>query len=514
MTDGHEEQFSGEIVVASRIVDTLSSGLYETPAACLKELINNSYDADATQVKVHVRPDAAVIIIEDNGHGMSRAAFERHFKRIAESHKRDESDLTASKRPKIGKIGIGFIAANELCDVMEIESTMKGSTELLHVRIDFKAMRTDPELRTREDDGVKKGDYEGTVRIAEEDAQFTRVYLTSITDNARDAMVARHSKGAEDTAPSLYGLKPDSIADRVAVGRLGSWDDLDLYSQTMLEVGLNVPVRYAPDWVEPPFAADLGPFEKAVKKLHFDVLYDGADLRKPIVLRQGDSRALLHKWEFDGEHVAAKGYFYAQQGAIKPIDVNGVLIRVRHAAVGGYDQSYLDFPSTVGPLFQDWISGEVWADDRLEAAMNIDRKTLRTTHPAYIELQAALHEELRVVLARCRKELWGAGSAERKAEKITAEGERLERVLATNKDRIGTAGARRVRQTWLPPAITRDSSAGDKEVTERAPKTEDLLRKYTVAELYEVCIDAAAEVLSERDLEKFLTALTQRLRRK
>jgi hypothetical protein len=514
MVEDDDNRFSGEIVVASRIVDTLSSGLYETPAACLKELINNSYDADAGHVNVHVRPDAELIIIEDDGHGMSRADFERHFKRIAESHKRDESDTTDAGRPKIGRIGIGFIAANELCDVMEIQSTMKGSDELLHVRIDFKAMRTDPELRKRADDGVKKGDYEGTVGPAEKDAQFTRVYLTSITDNARDAMVARHAKGAEDNAPSLYGLKPESIADRLALGRLGSWDDLDLYSQTMLEVGLNVPVRYAPSWVEPPFVADLKPFEAAADKLNFNVLYDGTDLRKPVVLRHGDRRALLHRWEHDGDHVAANGYFFAQQTAIKPVDVNGVLIRVRNAAVGGYAGSYLDFPSTIGPIFQDWISGEVWADDRLEAVMNIDRRTLRTTHPAYIELQKVVHEELRTVLARCRKELWGAGSAERKADRLTTESKRLERVLKTNRERIGTGGARALRQTWLRPSGPSKPSVGRANGKDLSPNTDDLLRKYTVAEFYEICIDAASEVLSERDLQKFLSVLTARLRRK
>jgi len=35
-------EFDGEIRVASRIVDYLSSGLYKSPAACLKELINNA----------------------------------------------------------------------------------------------------------------------------------------------------------------------------------------------------------------------------------------------------------------------------------------------------------------------------------------------------------------------------------------------------------------------------------------------------------------------------------------
>lgn len=512
MANVGDTHFSGEIVVASRIVDTLSSGLYETPAACLKELVNNSYDADATEVKVHVKPDADLIIIEDDGHGMTREQFERHFKRIAESHKRDDSETTQSGRPKIGRIGIGFIAANELCDVMEIESTKQGSAELLQVRIDFEAMRTAPELRRRDHDRVKKGDYEGNVLIAPEAEHYTRVYLTSITDNAREAMVAAHSKAAESRAPSLYGLNPDTIADRIALGKLGSWDDLDLYSQTMLEVALNVPVRYPPTWMEEPYHGEVKPFEDAVVALDFDVLYDGTNLRKPVALRHGTDRALLHCWEHEGDHVSAKGYFFAHQGAIKPVDLNGVIIRVRNAAVGGYDRAYLDFPATSGPIFQDWISGEVWADDRLELAMNIDRKTLRTTYPAYTELQQVVHRELRVVLGRCRRELWGAGSAERKAERIKVESERFERVVTSSSSRIGAGGARELRRAWLPPARPADATPADTKSDKN--KTEELLRKFTVAELYEICIDAASETLDERSRQQFISALTRRLQRK
>ena len=144
-THDEDAPFKGEIVVASRIVDALSSGLYESPAACLKGLVNNAYDADAENVGIYVKPDADEIVIEDDGTGISRSEFIRHFSRISESHKREDSDKTTRlrMRPKVGKIGIGFIAANELCDVMEIESTKSGSTELLLASIDFAAMRSD-----------------------------------------------------------------------------------------------------------------------------------------------------------------------------------------------------------------------------------------------------------------------------------------------------------------------------------------------------------------------------------
>src|SRR3954471_4095193 len=96
------ESFSGVVRVASSIVDYLSSGLYESSAACLKELINNSYDADATTVHVFVKPDADRIIIEDDGIGFTRDQFVEHFSHVSESAKREESDETESGRKKVG----------------------------------------------------------------------------------------------------------------------------------------------------------------------------------------------------------------------------------------------------------------------------------------------------------------------------------------------------------------------------------------------------------------------------
>lgn len=158
MITSPNEHFQGEITVAARIIDLLSSGLYESPAACLKELINNSFDADARHVDVFVKPDANRIIVQDDGTGMNRQEFERHFRRIAESHKRDDDDETATGRPKIGKIGIGVIAANELCERLEIFSTKEGSSDLLHVTIDFEEMRKPAHQRKKSGGDFVKAD--------------------------------------------------------------------------------------------------------------------------------------------------------------------------------------------------------------------------------------------------------------------------------------------------------------------------------------------------------------------
>src|SRR6266705_1498058 len=129
------EGFRGQIRVASKIIDYLSSGLYDSPAACLKELVNNSYDADGAAVHIHVQPDADQIVIEDDGEGMTKDEFIENFSWISETHKRDTSEVTTRfRRPKIGKIGIGFIAANEICEEMRVVSSKEGDPHAIDVR--------------------------------------------------------------------------------------------------------------------------------------------------------------------------------------------------------------------------------------------------------------------------------------------------------------------------------------------------------------------------------------------
>lgn len=499
--------FKGEIKVASRIVDYLSSGLYNSPAACLKELVNNSYDADATEVTVSVKPDADRIIVADDGTGMSRAEFERHFKRISESHKRDDADTTEAGRPKVGKIGIGFIAANELCDVMEIISTKKGSKDRLCVEVNFSEMRLDPENREREGDAYAKGDYAGRVDQAPAAEHYTRVLLKEIRGEARDifikASVSELDEGTEAfedrTAGrlSVYGRRAESV--RAMLERAHDWGDLDVYSQTMLRVGLNVPVRYLPNWYVDDTDSLLARLTREVEKLGFKVVYDGSDLRKPVILPAAPQGHLLRKVEISGDHVAVHGYLYARVGVLRPEWLNGVLIRIRHAAVGDYDRSWLGFKAAEGTLFQRWMSCELWADDRLEEALNIDRRTLRITHPAYVELQRAFHDELHEFLGEVRKTLYTERSTERRRGKAREEVARLREAVEQQSVRV--------------PKATRQALVEREKSLRSASKRElgSVLRSYSVSELYELALDVARETLPAADYRRFAAALARRL---
>ena len=59
------------------------------------------------------------------------------------------------------------------------------------------------------------------------------------------------------------------------------------------------------------------------------------------------------------------GYVYLQNGfAIEPMELRGLLVRIRNIAIGTYDQTFFEYPKIPAPPFY-WISGEIYAEKRL-----------------------------------------------------------------------------------------------------------------------------------------------------
>jgi len=380
---------------------------------------------------------------------------------------------------------------------MEVYSTKKGSTDLLHITINFDEMRKPPETRRKDGTDFVKADYVGEILTADKDSHYTEIFLESVRGEARDILAGAKPQSSSATTKSLYGLKPESIEAIFREERIGTWKDFDTYSETMLKIALNVPVQYYENWLPKQLLSKVREFIRETERLRFKVFYDGTELRKPIVFTP-KGKALIRRFEYDGKKVGAKGYFYAQHGAIKPTELHGVLVRIRHAAVGEYDSTFFGFSQTEASLIQSWVSAEIWADDQLEEAMNIDRRTLRETHPAYVELRDAVHGKLREVLTDAREHIYKAGSEARRTE---AAQESVDRVVAITRDRVQPVSARSAREitkVWR--------SEAKKEGGERA-----FLRKFSVAELYELVVEVASEVLPRSALEKFLKKLTDRL---
>ena len=380
---------------------------------------------------------------------------------------------------------------------MELLSTKRGSTELLHVTIDFSKMREEPEKqRDKGSIDVKKGDYVGEVLRAPRDDHYTHLFLEGIRGHARHVLASAASQLGEPARWSLYGLKPARAAETLADPLLGSWGQFDAYTETMVRVALNVPVRYHDEWMPARCRSNVRGFERETEKLDFKVYWDGAELRKPILF--ASSRCLVRPFRFDGRDVGAHGYFYAQPSTVRPQELHGLLIRIRNAAIGDYRPSFLGYPPTRASLIQRWISAEVWADDRLEDALNIDRKSFQITHPAYVELQEAIHEGLAGFASDVRRRLYGSGAAQRTRQRAKTEQRRIEDTVEAWSGAVGPQAARHIVSLWEDAAKSPDAQR-------------QLLRRYSVSELYDVVLEVAQDLLDPAQFKRFARALAERL---
>src|SRR5712692_9456404 len=112
------------IYLSAKVFGHLSQGLYRTPAGAIKELISNSFDADARLVRIHTDfPRFETFSCEDNGTGMSREEFLRLMDRgIGNSYKRAsaQNNTDILKRPFIGRLGLGILSLAQVCTRFEI----------------------------------------------------------------------------------------------------------------------------------------------------------------------------------------------------------------------------------------------------------------------------------------------------------------------------------------------------------------------------------------------------------
>src|SRR5687768_16271090 len=108
--------------VDSRLA-TLLSQEYSSSERALKELIDNSWDADAEQILVTLPEPLsdAPIIISDDGCGMTEVELRRHYLFIATDRRARNGGRTTGKNRLIkGRKGIGKFAGLMAASVMTL----------------------------------------------------------------------------------------------------------------------------------------------------------------------------------------------------------------------------------------------------------------------------------------------------------------------------------------------------------------------------------------------------------
>ncbi|MBT3304180.1 TIGR02391 family protein [Candidatus Woesearchaeota archaeon] len=137
-------------------IEHLGVRMYSTAPPVIAELVANSYDADATEVHIHLKDKVKKeIVISDNGHGMSFQDINDKFLRIGRNRRTEEESQTSPKgRKVIGKKGLGKLSFFGIAQEIEVQTIKDGKKNSFLMRW------TDI---TKKGDKTKQRDYAPTI---------------------------------------------------------------------------------------------------------------------------------------------------------------------------------------------------------------------------------------------------------------------------------------------------------------------------------------------------------------
>jgi hypothetical protein len=161
--DSNQIRFSVDAGIINRLGKELV-GRHET---AVSELVKNSYDADATEVKLifeNAQQKGGTLLIQDNGTGMTREQLINGFMRLSSSDKIHHPKSEKYKRIRAGRKGIGRFATQRLGNKLSIVTQTLSSDKAIKITINWDDFGTDKDLVsiTNNIEIVEKTKEEGT----------------------------------------------------------------------------------------------------------------------------------------------------------------------------------------------------------------------------------------------------------------------------------------------------------------------------------------------------------------
>ena len=180
---GDEHKYTMRI--SRPIIDKLGIQMYDRVSAVIAELIANSYDADATEVKITLpfgkylarrRNDGMVddlgyeVTIEDNGIGMLSDEVNKYYLKVGTNRRADRGETTLGGRLVLGRKGIGKLAPFGICREIRVITAggapnRSGQYELSDLSLQYDRAVSDEKEDYYPDAGPLDGstrDYRGT----------------------------------------------------------------------------------------------------------------------------------------------------------------------------------------------------------------------------------------------------------------------------------------------------------------------------------------------------------------
>ncbi|MBA9084940.1 signal transduction histidine kinase [Fontibacillus solani] len=121
---------------STNIKDLVGRRLVTNKISAIFELVKNSFDADADEVKVIIDPDKDLLIIQDDGIGMALDDIKERWMVIGTDNKKGVN-YTAKGRPINGEKGIGRFSVDRLGSKLKLISRKENSNQTISLEFDW-----------------------------------------------------------------------------------------------------------------------------------------------------------------------------------------------------------------------------------------------------------------------------------------------------------------------------------------------------------------------------------------
>lgn len=338
--DSQIRQIELPFKVKKEVVGHLSLGLYRNFARAIKELISNSYDAGATEVKIKLDLDKAEIIVRDNGFGMSLKDIEDRFLTIGVVTASSE-EVNNLGRKRIGTFGIGCLSVFPYCNTVHVIT--------------------------------KKIDSEDIIELIIETERFFTGIPSDIEKEKAKCIIQKSDLPTEngETIISLKGIKPHLIKELRQKSGSG-WSSINKFSgfaKFKWTLSQYVPIQF------PPEQKELRDFFSDFKTAPMRLWLDGKELFRNIP----ENMEILDKGEEKFGNVHVKYVITTSKKPVEPEEARGLQVRLRDVAVGLPTDFEVTKLTGKMPGKLNYISGEVCVLSGLDSSLMINRDSFSYT---------------------------------------------------------------------------------------------------------------------------------------
>ena len=118
---GNNEKYT--LTISLNVLESLGINLYSNVPAVLSEVVANSWDADAEEVRIELNPELGEIMITDTGKGMNDNDINEKYLKVG-YHRRECGEIRTPKydRHVFGRKGIGKLALFSIANIVEVQS--------------------------------------------------------------------------------------------------------------------------------------------------------------------------------------------------------------------------------------------------------------------------------------------------------------------------------------------------------------------------------------------------------